>query len=167
MDKTFDVSLGDFDADGDLDVFVANNAFSDPTTVHLFRNVTTTPDQPLFVDGSSALPLDLGTNTLIRISSTTGDVDGDGDLDLVVGIHELPSGGGTAGSTKLLINQGGTQLGTVGTFAVNGSFLPPSFVASDVALGDVDADGDLDLYLANTGNLFQFDFQDHLWINGL
>ena len=162
----FEADLGDFDGDGDLDIFVANNLAADPSAINLYENRTATPGVPFFVDGSANLPASFGPVTRVRLSTDVGDLDGDGDLDIVCGIHELPGAGGASdGETVLLVNQGYAQGGTQGTFAVDPTFVPGLFIAGDVALEDVDVDGDLDLYLASTGNLFQTDFHSELWLN--
>ncbi len=166
VDDSFDVAMGDFDADGDLDLFVANNLFTDTTGHNLLENRTTVAGLPAFVDASSDLPGSFGPVTSVRIAADAGDFDGDGDLDILCGIHELPGMmGPTDGESVLLVNQGGAQGGTTGLFAVDTTFLPGKFIVADVALEDIDRDGDLDLYLANSGNLFQFDFHDELWLN--
>ncbi|WP_165232891.1 FG-GAP-like repeat-containing protein [Aquisphaera insulae] len=74
---------------------------------------------------------------------SAGDVDGDGDQDLVI------SGAGPDGLTVLLINDG------------KGAFAPPVKLAErgvSPSLGDVDNDGDLDLWLGRAG-------QDQLLLN--
>ena len=133
--------------------------------MHLFENVTTTPGQPRFVDGSANVPASLGNTTNVRLNVDAADIDLDGDLDILVGIHELPGGMGTSGYATLLRNDGGMQGGTTGVFIVDSSFLAGLFIEADVAFGDVDNDGDPDLYLSNSGRLFGGSFQDELWIN--
>ena len=68
-----------------------------------------------------------------------GDVDGDGDLDLVAG---------NSGQTnKLYLNDGSGGF-TAGTGADIGSETDHTY---SVVLGDVDGDGDLDLVAGNDG----------------
>jgi hypothetical protein len=123
---------------------------------------------PVFADASANVPASLGSTTNVRLSLDLGDVDQDGDVDVAVGIHELPAGPPpiTNGFVKLLVNQGGNQGGVPGSFLVDAAFAPPTpMVCADLAFGDVDLDGDLDLYLANAGRLFVPDFQDRLLVN--
>jgi hypothetical protein len=81
-----------------------------------------------------------------------GDVDGDGDLDAIIANFPFVSGGGdvTPGTDQLLINQGGDQGGTEGDFVA--SELPSDISSKDVALGDVDGDGDLDAIIVEPGH---------------
>ncbi|MBU1225661.1 MAG: VCBS repeat-containing protein, partial [Actinobacteria bacterium] len=77
------------------------------------------------------------------------DVDGDGDPDALVGNgnptrHDQP--------TLLLINDGR------GRFSDGGQTLPPTSYPS-IAVGDLDGDGDLDVYVANA------DLPDAIWLS--
>ncbi len=78
---------------------------------------------------------DLGTNT---DGADLGDLDGDGDLDLFVGCRNWGSGPRCSDS-QVWLNDGSGQ------FSKGWSGGTP-FIA-DVALGDLDNDGDLDAYL--------------------
>jgi hypothetical protein len=80
-------------------------------------------------------PLDDDPSTSIAV----GDVDGDGDPDVVFG---------TDGQSRLYRNAGG------GTFvdATAGRMPPLEAMTQALALGDVDGDGDLDLVVANDSN---------------
>lgn len=168
QDNSYAAHAADFDGDGDLDFFVANSVYSIANSVNFYENVTTQVDSPLFIDSSWRIPTDLGPETKVRLCADSGDLDNDGDIDLVVGIHELPGPtGATDGRAVVLMNQGGAQAGVEGVFVVDTNFVPGLFVDADVSLGDVDFDGDLDIYVGNSGNLFQFDFHDELWINEL
>ena len=99
IDNTQEAEFGDFDGDGDLDIFAANSIASDPTAIHYYENVTVTPGSPLFVDSSSNIPAALGLVTDVRQATAVGDIDNDGDLDIFVAIHELPGPGGTNAGT--------------------------------------------------------------------
>ncbi len=80
-----------------------------------------------------------------------GDLDRDGDLDVVVG----NGGDGASAPNLVYINQGGAQGGTEGSFAdetlLRLDGVPPG-KTRDVDLVDWDGDWDLDLFEANSGN---------------
>ena len=123
-------ALGDVDGDGDPDLVTANAA-----------------------SGLVGVALNTGTGTFrfshnvavsgSPLSVALGDLDGDGDLDLLA--PDYNNGVGTSVSVRLNDGTGvfsGSQNVSVG--------LAPG----DVALGDVDGDGDLDLVTANRGFIF-------------
>ncbi|WPL11491.1 FG-GAP-like repeat-containing protein [Thiorhodovibrio litoralis] len=87
--------------------------------------------------------------TIGEINSTNsvalGDVDGDGDLDVVQG---------NAGQTQVWLNDGSGGFGTPAGSILGSS----SDVTTSVALGDVDGDGDLDVLRGNAG-------QTQVWLN--
>jgi hypothetical protein len=90
-----------------------------------------------------------GTNRTENID--VGDVDNDGDLDVIVG------NGGDFGNepNRIYINQGGLQGGTLGTFTqeTNTRFAGiPNDTTRDVEFADIDNDGDLDIYVSNKGS---------------
>ncbi|RKY21154.1 MAG: hypothetical protein DRQ55_05420 [Planctomycetota bacterium] len=79
-----------------------------------------------------------------------GDIDNDGDYDVVVG----NGGDGTAQLNRIYVNNGGFQGGTPGTFSDGtGSRFSgvPSDTTRDVEFVDADGDCDLDVYVSNRG----------------
>ncbi len=122
------ISLGDVDGMNGLDIVTANFGSNNVSVLLNNGSGLYTP-----VAGS---PFATGGTT--PRSTSLGDVDGDGDLDLAVA---------NSGNAALLLNDG------------NGSFTPASgspFLAGtglrSVNFGDVDGDGDLDLAVANQGS---------------
>jgi hypothetical protein len=136
-----DVALGDLDGDGDLDAWVANES-ANRAWINQGGIQGGTPGT--YADSGQAL----GNSQSWGVD--LGDVDGDGDLDAWVTNINQPK--------RVWINQGGDQGGTLGTYADSGQALANSF-SSDVSLGDVDGDGDLDAWVANIGEA------NRVWIN--
>lgn len=148
------IAVGDIDGDGDLDICFANGGG--------YSSLGTLLKPRIYVNGGSGVFAD---ETDVRAAGVTGcfrsaefgDVDGDGDLDLVLAQDfNRPA--------KLLIN-GGT-----GTFTDQSATRIPTGPLSSAraTLGDVDNDGDLDIALCNSGTSSRFgtNGQPRLWING-
>lgn len=119
----FALATGDIDNDGDLDVLTSStvngNPNGNPTVGVLLNN-----GQAQFTAGTAIDPGSAG----IIYQMTLGDVDGDGDLDLVSGLGDY--------GLRICRNNG------------NGTFAPAQLLygaANRFALGDMDADGDLDI----------------------
>ncbi|MCI1188057.1 FG-GAP-like repeat-containing protein [Hymenobacter sp. DH14] len=125
------VAAGDVDGDGDLDFVTANNGGNSATV--RYNNGAL----PLLYTAATTVGVGVGPTAV-----ALADVDNDGDLDL------LTSNAGTLnspiGTVSLCRNSGTGTFGAPTTFAVG---LQPS----ELALADVDGDGDLDLLTANTG----------------
>ncbi len=118
------VDLGDLDGDGDLDAFVGNvNASSDILLNDGTGTFTITP-QTVMCSSPYGIAL--------------GDIDGDGDLDVFVANF----GQMTYDSNQVFFNDG------TGTFTDSGQALGTGQSFS-VDLGDLDGDGDLDVFVAN------------------
>ncbi|GAB3999735.1 hypothetical protein GCM10028807_50790 [Spirosoma daeguense] len=122
------VVLGDLDGDGDLDLISCNG--SNSVSVRLNDGTGN------FTPPSTAPNPTVGTT--IR-SVVLGDVDGDGDLDLLTANFN-------SNNVSVRLNNG------VGRFNTSPSIPNPAVGngPTSVVLGDVDGDGDLDLLTANT-----------------
>lgn len=133
-DYSNQVTIGDLDGDGDLDLIFANGGgFSSPGSAEPVR-IYTNDGSGVFTDESVAR---LGFSGLVR-GAELGDIDGDGDLDLILAqdFDRQPA---------LFTNDGN------GFFSnVTAGQLPALTLSSSRAqFGDIDNDGDLDLYLTS------------------
>ena len=134
-DVSTSLALGDVDGDGDLDLFVGNAGLveSDDLSNKLYLNDGSghfSLKQPSALIDSS--PPDLDDTRALAL----GDVDGDGDLDLVVANARQ--------TNKLYLNDGDANFAVVG-IAI-GSEIDTS---TSLVLLDVDGDADLDLIVGN------------------
>ncbi len=124
------ISLADFDGDGKLDMTVANSSASSIST---FKNTGT------IVTISFAAKVDLSCGFSPQCVST-GDVDDDGKIDIAVANYN---------SNTISLYRNISTVGTV-TFSPNIDFATGAN-PRNVALGDLDGDGLLDLAVANNG----------------
>lgn len=131
-----DVLLVDIDGDGDLDALIANENPFDPDPLHGGQNRLYLNDGAAhFSDATERLPV-LTDQTGAIIS---GDIDEDGDADVVVL---------NRGQDMILVNDG-TGHFTDETAARLGE---NSDISRNGALSDLDGDGDLDLFVVNSRN---------------
>ncbi|MGI4870227.1 MAG: FG-GAP-like repeat-containing protein [Janthinobacterium lividum] len=130
-DNPQDVTTGDVDGDGDLDLLTANYGYF---TVSVSLN----NGSGTFSSGQN-VPASPPGNGAYLYSVAVGDVNGDGALDLLATNHD--------GSTV------GVRLGNSdGTFATTGPNVALSGTPQTIVVGDVNGDHLLDFVTANTGN---------------
>lgn len=191
---------GDYDNDGDMDLFVANDS-NEPNFFYQNRG-----NSLFYKINTGEIVTDMASST----SGCWGDYDNDGDLDLFVtnngyqvNFLYVNNGDGTfhRKTDGILVNEGSDSNGSswvdfdndgdLDLFVVNGNgennFLysnngdgtftkiTDSFVTSDggnsngAAWCDVDNDGDLDLYVANSNQQNNFFYlnkgNENHWIN--
>ncbi len=152
----------DFDNDGDLDLFIANQYDLAQTPwigkIHFFRNTGSNSD-PIYIEESTSL---LYENMGQMLSPEFGDLDADGYIDLVVGDFN--------GFIKYYKNISvGNEIDfvfveNIANIDLSGNSVP--------ALGDLDSDGDLDLLIGqlngelllyrNQGSELSYNFQEEI-----
>ncbi|UOQ67661.1 FG-GAP-like repeat-containing protein [Hymenobacter volaticus] len=123
------MALGDIDGDGDLDLVVANGTSSLSVRIN---NGTGT------FDGRQEISV-----LQVRVV-VIGDIDGDGDLDLL-------STSNNQSRVITHLNGGDASGSNTGTFT-EGQNVAVGTRPQGLAVGDVDADGDLDIFAANSGD---------------
>lgn len=138
----------DLNNDGYPDLIFGSNGASNPAPPG-FPQVFMNNGDATFTFDSTRVPF----VDIVPQDIQAGDLDGDGDLDLVFGCEDF---------NKIFINDGA------------GHFIDETFIrfpgdknieTRKVAIGDVDNDGDLDIFFANVNFRGDRDLQDRLYIN--
>ncbi|WP_422370998.1 FG-GAP-like repeat-containing protein [Hoeflea sp.] len=137
--------LADVDGDGDLDLLIGDQL----GTLNYFEN-TGTRQAPVYAERTGAENPFAGFDVGIESAPALADLDGDGDLDLLVGESD--------GTINYYENTGaaGTPAYTVRSGAANpfdgidvGSYSTPT-------LADLDGDGDLDLAVGDADGMISY-----------
>ncbi len=131
-------AFGDYDNDGDLDILIQSSAdinnWGDVALIHLYRN-----------DHGDFQNINLGLRGVRFGKAIWGDFDQDGDLDILVtgssNRNGDPGSSATDPFTKVYKNEHGS-------FSDANISIVPVASFPDLALGDYDNDGDLDLVIA-------------------
>lgn len=143
---TNDIETADINADGLVDVFSACGGLGGAGEQNrLFINIST-PGVGIFFSEITIGSLPVMTDH--SLDAEMGDVDLDGDVDIVVGNFDGPMA--ISGQDFVLINQG-IASGIFALPAINpiNPLAPVDDETSDVLLADIDGDGSLDIYIAN------------------
>lgn len=130
------VSAGDFDGDGDLDLFIGGRVskwYPDPARSFILEN-----EAGVFKDVTTKVCSDLKQPGMVT-SSTWADFDGDGQMDLIVAGEWIPIR--FFKNNKGLLKEVTTSTGLT---QMNGMW-------RSMVVDDIDKDGDLDIVAGNLG----------------
>jgi hypothetical protein len=142
--NSFGAALADLDNDGDIDVFVANGAYSGGNPNKVWLNDGTGH----FIDSGQSL----GHNNTGAVE--LADLDGDGDIDAFAGNHPIwVNNHNECGGHCIWLNDGR------GRFTDSSQSLGNAESRS-VSLGDIDSDGDIDALIGNYIN-----YGNKFWLN--
>jgi serine/threonine protein kinase len=130
---TNSVAAADVDGDGDLDVLLGNQGSPSRVLLNIVGGTFSTSMELPGDDGVSPTSPYVYTRSIV-----VADVDGDGDLDVLLGNQGSPS--------RVLLNAGD------GTFPTSIELPGGNAQTASIVAADVDGDGDLDVLLGNQGS---------------
>ncbi len=142
----FDLAVGDIDNDGDLDIF--QTATADDIEAGSRNLMFLNLGDGQFLDVTEGVGLGVSILGSSAIGAVFADVDNDADLDLVIGISQTRSGP----ENFLLLNDGSG----IFTDATNQSGIDE--IGGDLAFGDFDEDGFVDLFYPSLTRLGRASF---------
>jgi len=132
--KNGSVAWGDYDNDGDLDILITGAGGTSGRFSKIYRNNG---------DKTFSEQYEINLDRVLNSSSTWGDYDNDGDLDILL------SGASDEGLTyisKIYRNNGDN------TFSEQNNISLTGIIGGSVEWGDYDNDGDLDILLTGHSN---------------
>ncbi len=142
-------SFADIDGDGDLDMFVGDLFW---TGIFSITN-TGTAQNPVMQCGTAYFPPGNPVHTVGFNQTSFVDIDGDGDLDMLVGVL-----GGIVQSNGFLFYRNEGTATQQNLRFVTSNFLSTIDVGMNArpAFVDIDADGDLDMFVGNLNGQLVF-----------
>ena len=177
------IDFGDVDNDGDLDVLVGNGGDSIPMANRIFINLGGAQGglEGTFVDSTATLFAGIPADTTRDMEFA--DIDSDGDLDILSVNRGTLSGGGEV--SRWYVNLGGLQGGAIAHYVEETDArwgrlvgVPPSQEVGtvdgmgpfadwscDCDFGDLDDDGDLDLFFGSYGPIINGTTNSRVFLN--
>ncbi|MCP3974578.1 MAG: peptidoglycan DD-metalloendopeptidase family protein [bacterium] len=159
------VAAGDFDDDGRADLAIGipgedSASGSDSGAVSVLYGTGSglaTADQARFSQKSTGIQGARAADERFGAALTSGDFDGDDNLDLAIGVPGDQVGGAAAGGVNVLYGSGAglsssnNELFRQGAGGVSGSSAAGDLFGSALAAGDFDSDGNQDLAIGTPG----------------
>jgi hypothetical protein len=137
----YGIVWSDVNNDGRLDCYIAKcrQGVNDPTDVRRINQLHIRNEDGTYTEMAESFGLDDGAQSW---SADFGDIDNDGDQDVFIGNHDMPS--------KLMLNNGDGTFTNISTEAgLNGFF---NFLVIQSTLRDFDNNGFLDILATGGGN---------------